>query len=87
MERAGDGQKEEIVKKQVLTYVKPASELKAGDRILTTRGSSMTVGEVESVEAFEDSTKRPCVVIVVRNGRHIVAATNFLADETVLIVE
>ncbi len=82
MERKGwEG---EIMKRQVLTYVKPAKELKAGDRILTTR---LTLGEVESVEAFDDSTKRPCVAVIVRNGKHIVAATNFVADETVLVVE
>ncbi len=72
------------MKKQVMTYAKPAKELKAGDRIQTTR---MTLAAVESVEAFEDSTKRPSIAVVARSGGQIVAATNFLADEVVLIVE
>lgn len=70
--------------KQVLLYARPASEITAGDRILSNR---MTVAEIESVEAFEDSTKRPCVAVVARSGGQIVAATHFLADETVLVVE
>ena len=72
------------MKKQVLAYAKPAKELKKGDRILTGR---MTVGEVESAEAFEDSTHRPCVVIKARSGKHLETAANFIADETVLVVE
>ena len=76
------------MKKQVLTYTKPAKELNAGDRILPGR---LTVAEVESVEAFEDSTKRPCVVAVARSGKAkqtaMVSAMNFVADESVLVVE
>lgn len=75
------------MKKQVLAYVKPARELKAGERVLTNR---MTVAEIESVEAFEDATKRPCVIAVTRSGRAtktaMVSAMNFIADETVLVV-
>jgi len=80
------------MKKQVLVYVKvyvkAANDLKKGDHIVTGR---MVVAEVESVEAFEDSTKRPCVIAVARSGKAkrtaIVSALNFLADETVLLVE
>jgi hypothetical protein len=72
------------VRKQVLLFEKPAKELKKGDRILTGRTA---VAEIESVEAFKDSTKRPCVAVVARGGGDIVAATNFLASEIVLVVE
>ena len=72
------------MRKRVLLYATHARELRKGDRILTAR---MTVAEVESTEAFEDSTRRPCVAAVVRSGGHVVAATSFLADETVLVVE
>lgn len=72
------------MKKQVMTYAKPAKALKAGDRILTAR---MTLATVESAEAFEDSTKRPGIAVVARSGGQIVSATNFLADEDVLVVE
>ena len=72
------------VKKQVLTYMKPAKELRKGDRILTGR---MTVAEIVSAEAFEDSTKRPCVVVRTRSGKHFETAANFGADESVLVVE
>ena len=72
------------MKKQVLAYAKPARELKKGDRILTGR---MTVADIESVEAFEDSTHRPCVAAVVRSSKHVVAAMSFLADEAVLAME
>ncbi len=76
------------MKKQVLVYLKPAKELKKGDLIVTGR---MVVAEVESVEHFVDSTKRPCVIAVVRSGKTkrtaIISALNFLADETVLLVE
>ncbi len=54
---------------------------------MPTLGTLLTVAEVESAEAFEDSTRRPCVAVVVRSGGKIVAATNFLADEDVLVVE
>jgi hypothetical protein len=70
------------MKKHILVYVTPARELKVGDRILTGR---MTVADVESVEAFEDSTKRPCVAVVAHSG-NIVVATNFVADESVLVL-
>lgn len=72
------------MRKQVLTYLTLARELRAGDRILTAR---MVVAEVESVELFEDTTKRPCVAIVARGGQQIVCATNFLSDEAILIIE
>jgi hypothetical protein len=39
------------------------------------------------VEAFKDSSKRPCIAVVARGGGDIVAATNFLASEIVLVVE
>jgi hypothetical protein len=70
------------MRKIALTYIKPANEVTAGDRILTNR---MTVAEVESVESFEDSTQRPCVVAVIRSGGQIVAM-NFLADEILFVV-
>ena len=72
------------MKKQVLLYAKPAKDLRSGDRILTGR---MVVAEVESAEAFEDATKRACIAVVARSGAHVVAATHFLADEVVLVVE
>ena len=72
------------MRKQVIAYVKPARELKKGDRILTGRTA---VAEIESVEAFKDSTQRPCIAVVARGGGDIVAATNFLADEQVLVIE
>ena len=72
------------MKKQVLIYVKPAKELKNGDRILTSR---FTVADIVSVEAFEDSTKRPCVVVRTHSGKHFETAANFVADESVLVVE
>lgn len=72
------------MRKQVLAYVKPASELRKGDRILTGRTA---VAEIESVEAFRDSSKRPCVAVVARGGGDIVAATNYLAAEKVLVLE
>lgn len=66
----------------VLTYLKPANEITAGDVILTSR---MTVAKVDSVEAFEDSTKRRCVAVVIQSGGQIVAM-NFLSDEILLVV-
>lgn len=84
MGREGENQGEKAVRKQVLLFEKPAKELKKGDRILTGRTA---VAEIESVEAFKDSTKRPCVAVVARGGGDIVAATNFLASEIVLVVE
>ena len=72
------------MKKQVLAYVKPAKDLRTGDRILTGRTA---VAEIESVEAFKDSSKRPCIAVVARGGGDITAATNFLANEIVLVLE
>lgn len=67
----------------VLTYLKPATEVTAGDRILTSR---LVVAEVESIEEFSSSTGRPCVAVVARSGGQIEAATIFLAEETVLVL-
>jgi len=72
------------MRRRVLTYLKPAKDLKAGDLILTGRTAAATI---ESVEAFKDSTKRPCVAVVARGNGDIVSATNFLADEQVLVLE
>ncbi|MBM4149610.1 MAG: hypothetical protein FJ224_11310 [Lentisphaerae bacterium] len=72
------------MKRQVLAYVKPAKELRRGDRLLTGRTA---VAEIESVEKFRDSSKRPCVAVVARGGGDIVSATNYLADEQVLVLE
>jgi hypothetical protein len=72
------------MKKPVLTYLKPANEIKAGDRILSNR---MVVAEVDSVEEFSASTGRPCVAVVARSDGQIEAATIFLAEETVLVFE
>jgi len=71
------------MKKQVLTYVKPAKELQAGNLILTNR---MTVVEVETTESFGNSHKRPCVeVSIMQGGRK--AALIYLADDSVLVLE
>ena len=72
------------MKNQVLTYTKPAKELKKGDLILTSR---LTVAKIISVEAFKDSTRRPCVVIKANSGTHFETAANFVADESVLVLE
>ena len=73
------------MKKQVLAYVKPAKELKTGDRILTGRG---TATEVTKVEPFEDAGKRPCVEVETsgRPGERCPLSV-YLADESVLVVE
>ena len=70
------------MKKQVLTYLKPAKELTAGDRILTSR---MAVAEIEQPHVSHDSTNRLCVHVFGKG----VAPTGicFLADESVLVVE
>jgi len=71
------------MKKQVLTYVKPAKEIQTGDLILTSRS---TVAEVEATEAFGNSAKRPCVeVSLLQCGRK--SSVVFLAEEAILVVE
>lgn len=71
------------MKRQVLTYVKPAKELSAGDRILTGR---MTVAEVKSVELFDDASKRPCVEArIAERGRRSSAV--YVADDLVMVLE
>ena len=73
------------MKKQVLVYVKPAAELKVGDRILTSRG---TVTEVTKCEPFSDATKRSCIEVETagRIGERRPLSV-FLSDEYVLVVE
>jgi len=71
------------MKKQVLAYLKPANEIKRGDRILTGR---LVVAEVESVEEFSASNGRPCVAVVARGGGQVESATIFLAEETVMVL-
>jgi hypothetical protein len=71
------------MKKQVLTYLKPAKELVIGDLILTNKS---TVAEVEAAETFGNSAKRPCVeVTLLQCGRK--SSVVFLAEESVLTVE
>ena len=73
------------MKKQVLTYLKPAKEITAGDLILTNR---MTVAKVESVEVFEDSSHRCCVEVgFSQAGQKSEKAMVFLDGETVLVLE
>lgn len=71
------------MKRQVLTYMKPAKELRAGDCILTSR---MTVAEVTKVEPFTDSSKRPCVEIRASDGG-VQSAIVFTADDMVMVLE
>ena len=71
------------MRKQVLAYLKPASQLAAGDRILTGR---MTVADVASVETFKDSSLRPCVEArIAERGRKSSAV--YVADDVVLVLE
>jgi len=71
------------MKKQVLTYVKPAKELAIGDLVLTNKG---TIAEVEATEAFGNSARRPCVeVALIQCGRK--SSVVFLAEEAVLVIE
>ena len=73
------------MKKQVMTFVKPAKELTAEDRILTSRG---TVSEVTMVEPFDDAGRRPCVEIETSGelGQRRPLSV-FLAEEAVLVME
>ncbi len=72
------------MKKQVLAYTKPASEILKGDMILVER---MVVATVESVEHFENPNKRGCVAVAVRTGAELPSAMCFVAKDTVLVVE
>ncbi len=67
------------MKRQVLTYIKPAKELKEGDRILTNR---MAVDEITSVEITQTWTSSEAVHIRTKNG-----GIYFLDHEFVLVVE
>lgn len=71
------------MKRQAISYIKPAGELAEGDRILTSR---MTLAEVRSVESFDDTTGRACVAVALCDGAHATAA-HYLAGETVLVLE
>ncbi len=71
------------MKKQVLAYIKRANEIEQGDRIMTSR---MTVAEVQSTEAFADTSGRPCVEVGIAHGDQR-AAVVFLSGETVLVLE
>lgn len=71
------------MRKQVITYVAPAAEIRQGDRILTNR---MTLAEVESSEAFKDSSGRPCIEVCITKGAQK-STTVFVADESVLVFE
>ena len=80
MERQGKTRGEEAVKKQVLTFLKPAQ--------MEPMTVADIVTEVTKVEPFDDIEKRPCIEVetsgILGEGG---LSSVYLPDETVLVIE